>query len=198
MFKNYVYVEYDSEAPKRRSPNIFNYKLKWTKTANAVSTLSKCVLMRPTKIMVPSKRRTSKYVVFPQRQPYFTYGDLRSSGLANLAFQVSILQCKIWRYSDFLKMCLKPLEFEYFCITWSRLWQNEARCDRQIVSSNELKLPMWLRPWQKCRPSKPTVPWKRRFSKHIVFSQRQPYIFHLSWACAVARPCVRISSSAGQ
>ena len=70
--------------------------------------------MRPTKIMVPSKRRTSKYVVFPQRQPYFTYGDLHFSGLANLAFQVSILQCKIWRYSDFLKMGLKPMEFAQF------------------------------------------------------------------------------------
>ena len=93
--------------------------------------MTKCVLMRPTKIMVPSKRRTLKYVVFPQRQPYFTYGDLHFSGLANLAFQVSILQCKIWRYSDFLKMGLKPMEFEYFCITWLQLWQNYVSCDHQ-------------------------------------------------------------------
>ena len=31
MFKKYVYVEYDSEAPKRRSPNIGERSAKWVK-----------------------------------------------------------------------------------------------------------------------------------------------------------------------
>ena len=61
------------------------------KNANVISTLTKCGLMRPSKITVPSKRRSSKYVVFPERQPYFTYGDLHSSGLENHAFQLTIL-----------------------------------------------------------------------------------------------------------
>ena len=38
-----------------------------------------------------SNWRSSKYVVFPRRQPYFTYGDLHSSGLENHAFQLTIL-----------------------------------------------------------------------------------------------------------
>ena len=38
-----------------------------------------------------SKKRSSKYVVFPRRQPYFTYGDLHSRGLENHAFQLTIL-----------------------------------------------------------------------------------------------------------
>ena len=38
-----------------------------------------------------SNRRSSKYVVFPERQSYFTYGDLRSSGLENHAFQLTLL-----------------------------------------------------------------------------------------------------------
>ena len=100
-------------------------------------------------------RRTSKYVVFPQRQPYFTYGDLHFSGLANLAFQVFILQCKILRYSDFLKMCLKPMEFEYFCITWLQHWQNDVSCDHQNLCYFESK-------W--------------RSSKYVVFLQRQLYV----------------------
>ena len=35
---------------------------------------------------------SSKYVVFPERQSYFTYGDLHSSGLENHAFQLGILR----------------------------------------------------------------------------------------------------------
>ena len=31
MFKKYVYVEYASEAPKRRSPNIGERSAKWVK-----------------------------------------------------------------------------------------------------------------------------------------------------------------------
>ena len=38
-----------------------------------------------------SNRRSSKYVVFPERQSYFTYGDLHSSGLENHAFQLTLL-----------------------------------------------------------------------------------------------------------
>ena len=38
-----------------------------------------------------SKKRSSKYVVFPERQSYFTYGDLHSSGLENHAFELTIL-----------------------------------------------------------------------------------------------------------
>ena len=94
------------KAPKRRSPNPFNYKLKWAETANVASTLTKCGLMRPSKLTVPSKRRSSKYVVFPERQPYFTYGDLHSSRVNIYAFQLTILQCKICCYSDCFKMCL--------------------------------------------------------------------------------------------
>ena len=60
------------KVPTRRSPNLFIYKLKCTKSANVVSTLSKWGLTRPSKIMVPWKWWSSKYVVFPERQPYFT------------------------------------------------------------------------------------------------------------------------------
>ena len=38
-----------------------------------------------------SKKRSSKHVVFPERQSYFTYGDLHSSGLENHAFELTIL-----------------------------------------------------------------------------------------------------------
>ena len=94
------------KVPTWHSPNVFIYKLKCTKRANVVSTLWKWGLTRPSKIMVPWKLWSSKYVVFPERQPYFTYGDLHSSGKKNYAFQLTILQCKICRYSDCLKMCL--------------------------------------------------------------------------------------------
>ena len=79
------------KVPTRRSPNLFIYKLKCTKSANVVSTLSKWGLTRPSKIMVPWKWWSSKYVVFPERQPYFTYGDLLSSGLKIHAFHLTIL-----------------------------------------------------------------------------------------------------------
>ena len=77
--------------PTRHSRNVFIYKLKCTKSANVVSTLSKWGLTRPSKITVPWKRRSSKYAVFPQRQPYFTYGDLLSSGVKIHAFHLTIL-----------------------------------------------------------------------------------------------------------
>ena len=56
--------------------------------------------------MVSPKRRSLKYVVFPERQPYFTYGDLQSSGLKIEATEQTIPKCKTCRYSDFSKMCL--------------------------------------------------------------------------------------------
>ena len=79
------------KVPTRHSPNVFIYKLKCTKSANVVSTLSKWGLTRPSKIMVPWKWWSSKYVVFPERQPYFTYVDLLSSGLKIHAFQLTTL-----------------------------------------------------------------------------------------------------------
>ena len=57
-------------------------------------TLTKCGLMPLSKITVSSWWHFSKYVVFPERQAYFTYGDLHSSGLKIYAFQLTILQCK--------------------------------------------------------------------------------------------------------
>ena len=81
------------KVPTRHSPNVFIYKLKCTKSANVVSTLSKWGLTRPSKIMVPWKWWSSKYVLFLERQAYFTYGDLHSSGLKIYAFQLTILQC---------------------------------------------------------------------------------------------------------
>ena len=91
--KNHVHVEYASEGAKTAFTKHCNYKLKLAKSANVVSTLTKFGLMRSSKITVPSKRRSSKYVVFPQRQLYFTYGDLHSSGLKNHAFHLTIFQC---------------------------------------------------------------------------------------------------------
>ena len=79
------------KVPTWHSPNVFIYKLKCTKSANVVSTLSKWGLTRPSKIMVPRKWWSSKYVVFPECQPYFTYGDLLSSGLKIDAFQLTTL-----------------------------------------------------------------------------------------------------------
>ena len=49
-----------------------------------------------------------------QNAAWFTYGDLHSSGLKIHAFQRIVLQCQICRYSDCFKMCLFPMEFEYF------------------------------------------------------------------------------------
>ena len=65
-----------------------------TKAANVVSTLTKFGLMPLSKITVCSWWHFSTYVVFPERQAYFTYGDLHSSGLKIYAFQLTILQCK--------------------------------------------------------------------------------------------------------
>ena len=63
--------------------------------------------------------------------PYFTYGDLHSGALKIHAFQLAMPKCKTCCYSGCFKMCLKPMEFEYFCITRPQPWQHEARCDRQ-------------------------------------------------------------------
>ena len=93
-------------APKRRSPNTFNCKLKWAFTAIAASTLTKFGLMRLSKIKVSSKWRLSKYVVFPERQQYFTYGDLHFIGVKIHAFELTILQYAICCYSVCFKMCL--------------------------------------------------------------------------------------------
>ena len=90
MFKKYVYVEYDSEAPKRRSPNIGERRAK-LKKKNTFFYLDKIWLDAIVKNNSCSNWRSSKYVVFPRRQPYFTYGDLHSSGLENHAFQLTIL-----------------------------------------------------------------------------------------------------------
>ena len=51
MFKKYVYVEYDSEAPKRRSPNIGERRAKFKKKTHFL-TLTKFGLMRSSKITV--------------------------------------------------------------------------------------------------------------------------------------------------
>ena len=99
------------KAPKRRSPNHCKYKLKWTITVMRLQTWSKCSKIRKSKLTVFPKSCSSEYAIFPQRQPYFTYGDLQSSGLKIPATQETIHECKTCRYSDCFKMCLKPMEF---------------------------------------------------------------------------------------
>ena len=93
IVKNLVDVEYASEAPKRRSPNIGGRRAK-LKKKKPFFHLDKIWLDAIVKNNSCSNWRSSKYVVFPRRQPYFTYGDLHSSGLENHAFQLTILQCK--------------------------------------------------------------------------------------------------------
>ena len=150
------------------------------------STLTKCGLIRSSKITVPSKWRSSKYVVFPQRQPYFTYGDLHSSGLKNYAFQLTILQCKICRYSDCFKMCLFPKEFEYFCITLPQPWPHEAWCDRQNYKLKWAYNFDAASSWIKCRPSKKRSLGSRNLQNMLYFLSAS-YIFAF-WGVRGARP----------
>ena len=54
---------------KRRSPNPYNYKLKWTETVFVPEVGSKCNKFRKSNLMVSSKCYSSEYAIFPQRQP---------------------------------------------------------------------------------------------------------------------------------
>ena len=92
--------------PKRRSPNPYNYKLKWTVTVIMPQIRSKCNKFRKSNLTASPKRCSSEYAIFPERQPYFTYGDIQSSGLKIQATQQTINKCKTCRYSDCFKMCL--------------------------------------------------------------------------------------------
>ena len=51
--------------------------------------------MRLSKVTVPSKRRLSRYVVFPDRQAYFIYFDLHSSGIKIHAIQFAMPNTKL-------------------------------------------------------------------------------------------------------
>ena len=57
------------KAPKRRSPNPYNYKLKWTETVIVPEIRSKCNKFRKSNLTVSSKCYSSEYAIFPQRQP---------------------------------------------------------------------------------------------------------------------------------
>ena len=65
MFKKYVYVEYDSEAPKRRSPNIGERRAKLKKKKNLFFTLTKFGLMRSSKITVVQIGDLQNMLYFP-------------------------------------------------------------------------------------------------------------------------------------
>ena len=57
------------KTPKRRSPNPYNYKLKWTETVIVPEIRSKCNKFRKSNLTVSSKCYSSEYAIFPQRQP---------------------------------------------------------------------------------------------------------------------------------
>ena len=56
------------KAPKRRSPNPYNYKLKWTETVIVPEIQSKCNKFRKSNLTVSSKCYSAEYAMFPQRQ----------------------------------------------------------------------------------------------------------------------------------
>ena len=86
-----VQVEYASECTKTAFTQHRLAPFQMAKSQKLILTLTKFGAVQPSKITVHSKRRSSNYVVFPERQSYFTYGALHSSGLENHAFQLTIL-----------------------------------------------------------------------------------------------------------
>ena len=94
------------KAPNRRSPNPYNYKLKWPVSLRRLKSWSKCSDVWKWKFTVSWKGWSSEYALFPQRQSYFTYGDVESSVVKIVACAGAMHEIKSRRYSDCSKMCL--------------------------------------------------------------------------------------------
>ena len=94
------------KAPNRRSPNPYNYKLKWQVSLRRVKSRSKSSGVWKRKFTVSWKGWSSEYALFPQRQSYFTYGDVESSVVKIVACAGAMHEIKSRRYSDCSKMCL--------------------------------------------------------------------------------------------
>ena len=107
-----------SEGAKMAFTKPFNYKLKWAITVMRPQIWSKWSKIWKWNLTVSPKTCSSEYALVSERQSYFTYGDIQSGWLKIQKIQVTqqtINKCTARRYSDFSKMCLKPMEIWYFC-----------------------------------------------------------------------------------
>ena len=66
---------------------------KWTETVNINQNLTKCGTLLKSMLTVSSKRCSSEYGVFSERQSHFTSGDIQSGGLKIEVTQQAIKKC---------------------------------------------------------------------------------------------------------